>query len=87
MGLHVLEPAEPTESAIVLPLEEDPAGFVCQTQQPLITSSLAELALASVVGTVQSYGQNYCWLPLTAARRRAKYLTNKPGAAWHLTAA
>jgi formate hydrogenlyase transcriptional activator len=43
MRMHVLEPAEPTEPAIVLPPEDDPAGLVWQTQQPLVTSRVAEL--------------------------------------------
>jgi formate hydrogenlyase transcriptional activator len=72
MRMHVLEPPEPTEPAIVLPPEEDPAGLVWQTQQPLITSSLAELKRwPRLLERVQSYGvQSYCWLPLTTARRR-----------------
>jgi formate hydrogenlyase transcriptional activator len=72
MRMHVLEPPEPTEPAIVLPPEEDPAGLVWQTQQPLITSSLAELGRwPRLLKRVQPYGvQSYCWLPLTTARRR-----------------
>ena len=70
MRMHVLEPPETTEPAIVLPPEEDPAGLVWQTQQPLITSSLAELERwPRLLERVQSYGQSYCWLPLTTARR------------------
>jgi formate hydrogenlyase transcriptional activator len=72
MRMHVLEPSEPTEAAIVLPPDEDPAGLVWQTQQPLITSSLADLARwPRLLERVQSFGvQSYCWLPLTTARRR-----------------
>jgi formate hydrogenlyase transcriptional activator len=72
MRMHVLEPPEPTAAAIVLPPEEDPAGFVWRTQQPLITSSLAELKRwPRLLERVQPYGvQSYCWLPLTTARRR-----------------
>jgi formate hydrogenlyase transcriptional activator len=74
MRLHVLETVEPVPpgTVIVLPPEEDPAGFVWQTQQPLITSSLAELThWPRLLERVQSYGvQSYCWLPLTTARRR-----------------
>ena len=54
MRLHVLGPSEPTPflPAIVLPAEDDPAGLVWQTQQPLIISSVAELRpLAAVAGT------------------------------------
>ncbi len=72
MRMHILEPSEPTLTAIVLPPEEDPAGFVWQTQQPLITSGVAELRRwPRLLERVQSYGvQSYCWLPLTTARRR-----------------
>ena len=54
MRLHVLETAEPlpAQPPIVLPVEEDPAGLVWQTQQPLIISSAGGgSALAAVAGT------------------------------------
>ena len=72
MRMHVLEPPEPTEPAIVLSPEEDPAGLVWQTQRPLITSSLAELKRwPRLLERVKPFGiQSYCWLPLTTARRR-----------------
>lgn len=72
MRMHVLEPPEPNEPAIVLPADEDPAGLVWQTQQPLITSTLADLARwPRLLERVQPYGvQSCCWLPLTTARRR-----------------
>ena len=52
--------------------EDDPAGLVWQTQQPLITSNVAELSRwPRLLERVQQYGvQSYCWLPLTTARRR-----------------
>ena len=43
MRVHLLEPPEPI--TIVLPPEERPAGLVWQTQQPLITSRIADLSL------------------------------------------
>src|SRR4051794_37278870 len=45
MRLHILETCEPVPpgTAIVLPPDDDPAGLVWQTQQPLITSRVAEL--------------------------------------------
>ena len=45
MRLHVLETAEtvPAGTVIVLPTDEDPAGVVWQTQQPLIMSGGEEL--------------------------------------------
>jgi formate hydrogenlyase transcriptional activator len=72
MRMHVLEPPERNAAAIVLPTEDDPAGFVWQTQQPLITLSIAELTRwPRLLERVQSYGvQSCCWLPLTTARLR-----------------
>jgi hypothetical protein len=72
MRMHVLEAPELAAPAIVLPPEDDPAGFVWQTQQPLITSSVAELRRwPRLLERVQPYGvQSYCWLPLTTARQR-----------------
>ena len=45
MHLHVLETWEPVSPRLVLGLrpEDDPAGLVWQTQQPLITSNVADL--------------------------------------------
>ena len=74
MRLHVLGACEPLppRPEIVLPPDDDPAGLVWQTQQPLITSNGAELARwPRLLERVQPYGfQSYCWLPLTTARRR-----------------
>jgi formate hydrogenlyase transcriptional activator len=74
MRLHVLETVEPVPSGtvLVLPPEEDPAGLVWQTQQPLITSRVAELGRwPRLLERVRQYGvQSCCWLPLTTARRR-----------------
>ena len=74
MRLHVLETSEPVPpgTEIVLSVEEDPAGFVWQTQQPLITSSEDDLSRwPRLLEQVKPYGaQSLCWLPLTTARRR-----------------
>src|SRR5262245_9026585 len=74
MRLHVLETVEPVPpgTVIVLPPEDDPAGLVWQTQQPLVTSHVAELSRwPRLLERVQPYGvQSCCWLPLTTARRR-----------------
>src|SRR5262252_6119389 len=45
MRLHVLETVEPVPpgTVLVLPPEEDPAGLVWQTQQPLTTARVADL--------------------------------------------
>ncbi len=74
MRLNVLETSEPTphQPVLVFPVEDDPAGLVWQDQQPLITSSVAELGRwPGFLERVQPYGvQSFCWLPLTTARRR-----------------
>ena len=45
MRIHVLETSEPfpRQPVLVFPVEDDPAGWVWQAQQPLITSTLTEL--------------------------------------------
>src|SRR5689334_15511269 len=45
MRLHILEMAQPLPNplSMVLSPDEDPAGCVWQTQQPLITSRLSDL--------------------------------------------
>jgi formate hydrogenlyase transcriptional activator len=74
LRLHVLETCEPVPPGlvIVLPPEDDPAGLVWQTQQPLITSRVDELRRwPRLLERVQPHGvQSCCWLPLTTARRR-----------------
>ena len=74
MRRHVLEASGPAppRSVLVLPPEDDPAGLVWQTQQPLITSGVAELGRwPRLLERVRSYGvESFCWLPLTTARRR-----------------
>lgn len=73
MRLQHSEAPEPTELPnIALPLDDDPAGLVWRTQQPLITSTEDELKRwPRLLERVQSYAkQSYCWLPLTTARDR-----------------
>ncbi len=74
MRLHVGAASEPgtLTPAIVLPVQDDPAGLVWQTQQPLIISSAEELRRwPSLLERVQPYGiQCLCEVPLTTARRR-----------------
>jgi formate hydrogenlyase transcriptional activator len=74
MRLHVLETVEsvPPGFVIDLPPDEDPSGLVWQTQQPLVTSRLAELGRwPRLLGRVRPHGvESFCWLPLTTARRR-----------------
>ncbi len=74
MRLHVLETSVPgaRQLAFVFPVEDDPAGVVWRDQQPLLTSSVAELGRwPGFLERVQPFGvQSVCWLPLTTARRR-----------------
>ena len=73
MRLHVAGTAEPVVTpVIVLPLEDDPAGLVWQSQQPLIISSVEELSRwPRLLERVEPYGvQCVCGVPLTTARRR-----------------
>jgi formate hydrogenlyase transcriptional activator len=74
MRLHVLEASDPTlpRGVIVLPVDDDPAGSVWRTQQPLVVSSVAELnRWPRLMERVQPSGiESLCWLPLTTARRR-----------------
>jgi len=89
MRLHVLETGEPRASGLEIALrpEDDPAGLVWQTQEPLITSSVAELKRwPRFLERVQPFGvQSYCWLPLTTARRRlgALVFTSKQAGTYH----
>ncbi len=75
MRLHVLETfIELVEGPleIVLSPDDDPAGLVWQTQQPLIVSNIAELSRwPRLLERVRVYGmESGCWMPLTTARRR-----------------
>jgi formate hydrogenlyase transcriptional activator len=74
MRMHVLEGTEPTPlpSAAVLPLEEDPAGWVWQTQQARIFSNVPEeKRWPRALERAKAYGvQSSCNLPLITARRR-----------------
>ena len=74
MRLHVLETAEtvPAGTVIVLPTDQDPAGVVWKTQQPLIMSGCDELARwPRLLELAQPYGvQSFCFVPLSTARRQ-----------------
>jgi formate hydrogenlyase transcriptional activator len=74
MRLHVLQASEPTTlpSDLTLPVGDDPAGLVWQTQQPLILSD-ADLVTRWPQFLEQvrpAGGQSCCQLPLTTARQR-----------------
>jgi formate hydrogenlyase transcriptional activator len=74
MRRHILETSEPSpvQAAGALPVEEGPAGWVWQTQQPLIVSNLAaETRWPRFLELVKQFGMlSICDLPLTTARRR-----------------
>jgi formate hydrogenlyase transcriptional activator len=74
MRRHILESSEPStiQAPAALPVEEGPAGWVWQTQQPLTVSNLAEetrwprfLELMKQLGV-----GSICDVPLTTARAR-----------------
>jgi formate hydrogenlyase transcriptional activator len=72
MRLHVAGTAEPVDTPVmILPINDDPAGLVWQTQQPLIISNEEELRRwPRLLERVQPYGvRSLCWVPLTTARR------------------
>ena len=74
MCLRLLETTEPDpiRGEFALPVEDDPAGMVWKTQQPLITSTVYELKRwPRLLELVEPTGvQSNCWLPLTTVRQR-----------------
>jgi formate hydrogenlyase transcriptional activator len=74
MHRHVFDHAGPMPAELpsAFAVEETPAGLVLQTQQPLILSSLAEVARwPRYLERVLPLGPNsFCILPLTTARHR-----------------
>src|SRR6201993_3074007 len=74
LRIHLLEGTEPTPlpSPPVIPLEEEPAGWVWQTQQAWIFSNVPEeKRWPRALERAKRYGvQSSCHLPLTTARRR-----------------
>jgi formate hydrogenlyase transcriptional activator len=71
---HFLETAEPTPipPRPPYPVQDNPAGWVLETQQPLIVSSLAkETRWPRFLERAKLFRVNsYCALPVTTARRR-----------------
>jgi formate hydrogenlyase transcriptional activator len=72
MRLHMLEPAGPAPPPVRASVQEDPAGWVWHTQQPLIIANVAEQTRwPHLLERVKPFGvQSCCALPLTTARRR-----------------
>jgi formate hydrogenlyase transcriptional activator len=70
---HILETSDPSpiHASLALPVEEAPAGWVWQTQQPLIISNVAEeTRWPRFQKDVKERINSLCDLPLTTARRR-----------------
>lgn len=55
-----------------VPVEESPAGWAWQNQQPLIMPDLtSEARFPAVLGILRENGlRSYCWLPLSTAQKR-----------------
>jgi formate hydrogenlyase transcriptional activator len=74
MHLHILVVSESPFEPFTMDLspDDDPAGYVWQTQQPMIMSTLSEWRRWPVLfARVEQYGmESGCWLPLTTSRRR-----------------
>jgi formate hydrogenlyase transcriptional activator len=74
MRRHILETSDPSpvEVRTALPVDEGPAGWVWQTQQPLIISNVAEETRWPRFQELvkQQRVNSLCDLPLTTARRR-----------------
>jgi formate hydrogenlyase transcriptional activator len=74
MRMQLLETSDPISQSPVLAfsVEEDPAGWVWQAQQPLITSTAKELKRwPKFLERLGPFGvQSFCWLPLTTAQRK-----------------
>jgi formate hydrogenlyase transcriptional activator len=73
MRRHILETAEPSpiQAWTPLPVGEGPAGWVWQTQQPLIISNVAEeTRWPRFQENAKQRIHSLCDLPLTTARRR-----------------
>ena len=74
MCLRVLETTQPDapQGEFALSVEDDPAGVVWQTQQPFITSTVADLKRwPRLLEWIEPTGiQSICWLPLTTVRQR-----------------
>jgi len=74
MRRHILESSDSSQVAVpgALPVEEGPAGWVWQTQQPLIIADVtADQRWPRFLELAAEYGlRSVCELPLTTARQR-----------------
>ena len=74
MRLHILESAQPTsvQPGLEVPVEESPAGWVWQRQEPLVVEDIEqETRFPAVTALVrQDRVKSFCQVPLTTAQRR-----------------
>jgi len=74
MRLHTLETAQPThvQPGLEVPVEESPAGWVWQRQEPLVVDDIEqENRWPAVMEIVkQDHVKAFCQVPLTTAQRR-----------------
>ena len=73
MRRHILEASDHiSPPPFKLPPEDDPAGMVWQTQQPIITSQLDDLSRwPRLMELLRPYSvESMCYLPLTTSHRR-----------------
>ncbi|HJY87043.1 MAG TPA: sigma 54-interacting transcriptional regulator [Candidatus Acidoferrales bacterium] len=74
MRLHILETAEPTriQPGLEKPVADTPAGWVWETQQPLIVAEIDhESRFPALLEMLRQEGvKSFCLLPLTTAQRR-----------------
>jgi formate hydrogenlyase transcriptional activator len=73
MRRHILETSEPgpIEAPVALAIDDGPAGWVWQAQQPLVLSDLAEEARwPRFQEMIRQRISSFCYLPLTTSRQR-----------------
>ena len=72
--LHILESSLPTriQPGVETPVEESPAGWVLQNQQPLVVLNIeAETRFPKVTDSLRAHGvKSFCTLPLITAQRQ-----------------
>ena len=78
MRLHVLESSIPphAEVGMELPVEDSPAGYVVETQRPLVVQDTErETRFPEILQLLRENGvKSFCGLPLTSAHRRVGVL-------------
>jgi formate hydrogenlyase transcriptional activator len=71
MRRHILEPSAPIDAPSIMAVEEGPAGWVWQNQQPLIIPNLAEeTRWPRLLEPLKQTIGSLCYVALTTARHR-----------------